>query len=272
MPVYVITGVSKGIGYGFLKHLAPDPKNIIVGIVRDKAGTEKKVASELGECPNVHILHGDLTDYSSLKQAAADTEKIVGDEGVDVLIANAGFPSQFDAYDDIGGLGQWPEKIDEVSASLYQINVTGNIHLINLFMPLVMKGKIKKVFAISSGHGDLDLVNLAGIHTNALYGASKAALNIIMAKFSVQYKNDGVLFLSVSPGAIDVGHYDEVPPEKMAGMQEFMSRMATYAPYFKGPVPVDEAIPLLLSLFERASVQTGYAGAFVSQWGNKQWL
>lgn len=59
------------------------------------------MAAELGKRPNVHILHGDLTDYKSLKQAAADTVKIVDERGIDYLIANAGFPAQFDAYGSI---------------------------------------------------------------------------------------------------------------------------------------------------------------------------
>lgn len=90
--------------FGFVKNISEDPKNLVVGLVRDKAGTEKKVAAELGDRSNVHILHGDLTNYASLKQAAADTAKIVGQRGIDYLVANGAFPSQFDAYDPIGAL------------------------------------------------------------------------------------------------------------------------------------------------------------------------
>lgn len=72
-------------------------------MVRDKAATEKKVV-ELGARSNVHILHADLTSYASLKQAAADTAKIVGERGVDYLVANGAFLSHFDAYDPIGAL------------------------------------------------------------------------------------------------------------------------------------------------------------------------
>jgi NAD(P)-dependent dehydrogenase (short-subunit alcohol dehydrogenase family) len=77
---------------------------VVVGLVRDKAATEKKVAAELGNRSNVHILHADLTSYPSLKQAAADTATIVGERGIDYLVANGAFPSQFDAYDPIGAL------------------------------------------------------------------------------------------------------------------------------------------------------------------------
>ncbi|KAJ5131576.1 uncharacterized protein N7515_007615 [Penicillium bovifimosum] len=73
MPVYVITGVSRGIGFELLKQISEDQENLVVGLVRDRAATEKKIAAELGSRPNVHIRHADLTEYASLKQAATDT-------------------------------------------------------------------------------------------------------------------------------------------------------------------------------------------------------
>lgn len=73
-------------------------------MVRDKSGAEKKVAAELGDRSNIHILHADLSNYASLKQAAADTATIVGERGVDYLVANGGLVSQWDAYDPISKL------------------------------------------------------------------------------------------------------------------------------------------------------------------------
>lgn len=89
---------------------------------------------------------------------------------------------------------------------LFQTNVVGNIHLLNLFLPLVMKGKVKKVITLSSGHADLGFINDLEVENSALYSASKAAMNVIVAKFNAQYKKDGVLFVSISPGVVEVGH------------------------------------------------------------------
>ncbi|KAK0507094.1 hypothetical protein JMJ35_010552 [Cladonia borealis] len=272
MSVYVISGVSSGIGYGFLKSISEDPQNLVVGIVRNKAATEQKVATELGKRSNVHIVHGDFTNYASLKQAAADTAKIVGERGIDYLVANAGFPAQFDAYSPIGELGEEPEKLDAVADKLFKTNVTGNIHFFNLFMPLVLKSKTKKVIAITSGHADLDFINNFDVENCALYSASKAALNIIVAKFSAQYKKEGVLVFSMSPGVVEVGHFSALTPKQTEGLMKFMGRAQAYAPHFKGPVPVEEAVKTIRSLWERASIETGYAGAFVSHFGNKQWV
>lgn len=72
--------------------------------MRDKAATEKKIAAELGNRANVHILYADLTNYATLKQAAADAAEIVGERGVDYLVANAGLVPSLDAYGPIGAL------------------------------------------------------------------------------------------------------------------------------------------------------------------------
>ena len=90
--------------FGFLKSISEDPQNLVVGLVRNKAATEQKVATELSERSNVHIVHADLTNYASLKQAAADTADIVGERGIDYLVGNAAFTTHFDAYSPIGEL------------------------------------------------------------------------------------------------------------------------------------------------------------------------
>ena len=100
------------------------------------------------------------------------------------------------------------EELEDNLIKLNQANIAGNIHLYNLFLPLILKGKVKKVITISSGHGDLDFINNLEVENSALYAAYKAALNVIVAKYSAQYKKDGVLFVSISPGVVDVGNFD----------------------------------------------------------------
>ncbi|KAH8716743.1 putative short chain dehydrogenase [Phaeosphaeriaceae sp. PMI808] len=272
MSVYVITGVSRGIGFEFVKQLSEDSNNLIIGLVRDKATTEKKVAEHLSGRSNIHILHADLTNNASLKQAAADTTKIVGDRGIDYLIANGGIVPYFDGFTPIGSLNDKAEELDAVSAQLWQTNVIGNVHLFHLFMPLVLKGKAKKVITISTGLADIDLTNKVEIDIGALYAASKAAMNLIVAKFNVQYKKDGVLFMAVSPGVVEVGHYADITPEELQGMMGFVGKLSAYAPHFKGPISTEESVRAVRSVWEKASVENGDGGSFVSHLGNKQWV
>lgn len=103
-------------------------------------------------------------------------------------------------------------ELEEQFIKVMRTNVLGNIHLFNSFMPQVLKGKVKKVITISSGMGDMDFVKDYEISMAYLYSASKSAMNMIAAKYSAQYKQDGVLFLSICPGMVDVGHFETSKP------------------------------------------------------------
>ena len=104
--------------------------------------------------------------------------------------------------------GEKPQGLEDDLHKLIDTNVIGNIHFYNTFMPLVLKGKVKKVICISSGMADNDMCNSLELETGSLYAASKGAMNVVTAKFNAQYKKDGVLFLSICPGMVDVGAFN----------------------------------------------------------------
>jgi NAD(P)-dependent dehydrogenase (short-subunit alcohol dehydrogenase family) len=83
----------------------------------------------------------------------------------------------------------------------------GNIHLFNVFLPLILKGNVKKVLAITTGLGDIEMARKYNVFENGAYSISKTAVNMAVAKFSAEYAKDGVLFLSVCPGMVDTGLY-----------------------------------------------------------------
>ena len=51
-----------------------------------------------------------------------------------------------------------------------------------------------------------------------------------------------------------------------------MGKLTAYAPHFKGATPVDEAIRTIRATWEKISIDGGYGGAFISQFGDKQWV
>ncbi|CAG7972819.1 unnamed protein product [Penicillium salamii] len=54
MSSYLVTGASRGLGFDFIRQLAQNPTNTVIGLVRDKAAAEKKVLEE--GLSNVHIV------------------------------------------------------------------------------------------------------------------------------------------------------------------------------------------------------------------------
>lgn len=98
--------------------------------------------------------------------------------------------------------GDKPEELTNDLLDCFKTNVIGNIHLFNLYLPLVLKGRAKKVIAISSGMADDSLITKYNVDLAGPYSISKAALNTAVAKFAAQYEKEGVLFLSLSPGVV----------------------------------------------------------------------
>ncbi|KAI1432413.1 NAD(P)-binding protein [Xylaria sp. CBS 124048] len=295
MASYVVTGVSSGLGFEIVRQVSANPDNTVIGLVRNKPATEKKVKEELGDRANIHILGiSDLTSVEDLKvsrypatklphwdtltdpiiqRAAAETAAITGGS-LDYLIANAGYVTSFDAFDPLDTLAAKPAELREDFIKSMDINVIGNIYLYNAFMPLILKGKVKKVVAISSGMADIELCREYDLYSGAIYACSKAAMNIVTAKYSAQYKDQGVLFLSICPGSADVG---KVKPEELTQhqIQEFgtlIGKFQKYQPNFKGPVKPEVAIKAVINTWENASIEKGHGGAFLSHLGSKQWL
>lgn len=95
-----------------------------------------------------------------------------------------------------------PEALTQDLRNSFDVNVIGVINTVNAFIPLLRKGSGKKVFALSTGMADLDIINQVDIAVSAPYSISKGALNVAVAKYSALYKSEGILFMAVSPGYV----------------------------------------------------------------------
>lgn len=187
--------------------------------------------------------------------------------------------------------GVEPKRLEEDLLTNFRINVIGNIHLFNLFTPLVLNGQAKKVIYISSGMADNDLISKFSVHEGATYSISKAAGNTAVAKFDAQYREKGVLFMSISPGVVDTAgaanckslsnllYWPDanciiVNVGERAAQQgaEMGAKFKAYAPDWNGPLTPQESVKAVLSVVNKASIEAGNGGSFVSHYGNKNWL
>ncbi|OJI99084.1 hypothetical protein ASPVEDRAFT_187035 [Aspergillus versicolor CBS 583.65] len=268
MPSYVVSGASRGIGWGFLRQLSSSPSNTVIGLVRSKPATDKRVAEELDGRSNVHILQADITDYTALKEAAAATVQITGG-GVDYLIGNAGLVVQ--ELDPIGVLDENPAEFEKTLLDSFKTNCIGNIHLFSTFTPLILKGSVKKVISISTGLAATEFVNKMGIAISPAYTISKAAQNMATAKFSMQYAEHGVLFMNICPGMVDTGHTTDLTEEEQAKIAPMIQAFQQFVgPSFRGPRPVEDAVQDILAVIEKSSVENGDGGSFVSHKGDTE--
>jgi hypothetical protein len=51
-----------------------------------------------------------------------------------------------------------------------------------------------------------------------------------------------------------------------------MAKFASYAPHFTGPITPEDSVKHILSVINKASIEAGDGGSFISHYGNKQWL
>ena len=85
----------------------------------------------------------------------------------------------------------------------FRVNIVGVIHSTNSLLPLLPKGNTKKVIAISSTAGTEDFVLDMNLESMPAYGASKTTVNMIIAKFSITLKKEGIVVIVWGPGLVN---------------------------------------------------------------------
>ncbi|KAJ6489672.1 hypothetical protein C8R47DRAFT_1274208 [Mycena vitilis] len=265
MSSYVVTGASRGIGLEFAKQLSANEENTVFAIVRSK-----KTATHLDALSrkNITVLEADVTDAKALELAATAVSKATGGK-LDYLINNAAMPH-------FSGLTldhfPSPEALETDLLDNFKNNTISVIHCTNAFLPLLKNGSAKKVITLSSGVADTEFTLSAGAIGQVGYAISKAALNMVVAKYAAQYKADGFVFLALCPGVVDTSPTATGPPsaEAVEEMKMLGPAIAKVAPHFKGPDTTEKSVNMQLEVINRWTVQE--TGAFVSHFGNKQWI
>lgn len=268
MSSYVVTGAARGLGYEFLRQLSSDPSNIVVGLVRDKSATDAKVKKD-GLPSNVHIIEADITNLAAQKGAAEYLANLTGGK-LDYLINNAASIPLTTAALTVQDFETNPSLFLKDLQETFNVNVIGVMNTMSAFLPLILKSNVKKVITISTGMADTDLINKFGVANGVPYSISKGATNVMVAKYNAAYKEQGVLFLAISPGLVDTGNMP--PPDPNAPPNPMIEKFLAYAPHFRGPITPEESVKRMMEVVESKSVENGDGGAFVSHFGNKQWL
>lgn len=191
MVNYVITGSNKGIGLGLVKAIAKEPNSRVFATVRDPSkSTELNDFAK--EHSNVEVIKlRDVSSVEATKEAANSVEsKLDADEGIDILISNAGISYSYDKTIDTK---------PEVYLDHWKVNALGNLITVQQFFKLLEKSKTRQIYFTSSIGG-----SIAGFIPNAIapYGSSKAALNHIIRDLNVDLKGEGYFFVAFHPGLV----------------------------------------------------------------------
>lgn len=177
----VITGASSGIGRACALHLDKLGFRVFAGVRKaEDAGTLKAEAS-----PRLTTVWLDVTDGTSITEAAAVVATAVKDDGLSGLVNNAGIAVA-------GPLEFLP--IDELRHQL-EVNVVGTVAVTQAFLPLLRmrQGRVVNVGSIS-GRNSVPLLGA--------YCASKFALEALTDVLRLELWPWGLLVSIIEPGQV----------------------------------------------------------------------
>jgi NAD(P)-dependent dehydrogenase (short-subunit alcohol dehydrogenase family) len=149
-------------------------------------------------------------------------------------------------------------------------NVTGVLYSVNAFLPLVRASSIKKIAVTSSGMADLDLILLSGAPFGVPYSMSKAAVNVLVAKYAAEFKDEGITIIALSPGVVLTGWESLEDPQAKAAYGFMMPYFQKYKPDFEGPIMPEESVDMQLKVIEKVTEKD--SGRFMSHREDGKWI
>ncbi|CCM05064.1 uncharacterized protein FIBRA_07270 [Fibroporia radiculosa] len=201
MTSYLVTGASRGIGLAMVEKLLQNPSNFVIAAARHPNRSEdlQSLRTKYGD-ERLTTLILDYADPASTT-AAAERASMLLPNGLDYLVSNAGVALQS---------GETFDTIDlEVFEEELRINTIAPVRVVRAFLPLVRKGKGRKVVFITSRLGSLELAPNFGA-LSVTYSTTKAALNFIARRWAPVLKQEGIATVLIHPGWVETDMGDEL--------------------------------------------------------------
>lgn len=210
-----ITGADKGLGFSLVEKFLGEGFRVFAG----RYGTGDRLQALADRFPHrLTAVPLDVSDMESVRQAAHTVAGLT--DALDILINNAGIH--------IKGSDAPLEQLDLTDQHLQQtleVNTYGPLRVTQQFLPLLERGKRKRIVNISSEAG-----SIADCWRDREYAycMSKAALNMQSRILHNYLSPRGFRVLAVHPGWMrtDMGgpNADIDPAEAAAGILELVMR------------------------------------------------
>ncbi|TKR62977.1 hypothetical protein L596_026869 [Steinernema carpocapsae] len=211
MPANIlITGSNRGIGFGLVKRAlrCKDVRHVFATCRNPKAADELQLLHQSDQ--RVQVIQLDGTNDRSIKASVNEVSKIVGNQGLNLLINNAGISEgTFEAGSPSSFLGASQGSY----MSHFNINSVAPVLITKEFLPLLTQASNsfseKDVFSIhraavlniSSMLGSIEANTTGSANIkNLAYRMSKSALNQFGKNVSIDLKERKILVASFCPG------------------------------------------------------------------------
>ncbi|GMR62669.1 hypothetical protein PMAYCL1PPCAC_32864 [Pristionchus mayeri] len=189
----LITGANRGIGLGLVREFLKEPTvGIVIATVRIlEAATDLKSI----DSPKLHVVACDVTDEHSVACAVEKVAEIVGENGLDLLINNAGILRCLVLDGEVS-------KADVMEQ--FEVNAFAPLLVANKFHGLLKRAAEVKgssqIANISSAFGSLELAMTEATNPPTIYAMSKAALNMLTRRLAYEWKADKIRATTFTPG------------------------------------------------------------------------
>jgi NAD(P)-dependent dehydrogenase (short-subunit alcohol dehydrogenase family) len=199
----LVTGATSGIGRATAIALAASGSHVAVS-GRDKARGDQTVAAIRAAGGRADFVPADLRDAVSATQLAAAAEAVLGH--VDILVNNAGS----------GAFGPTAGTTEAAFDELFALNVKVPYFLTSALAPGMAERGAGVIVNVSTMVAEL------GLDGMALYGSTKAALELLTKAWAAEFGPKGVRVNAVAPGPVST--------EGTEGMREAQGYLASLAP------------------------------------------
>ncbi|WP_192347663.1 SDR family NAD(P)-dependent oxidoreductase [Algoriphagus sp. Y33] len=197
----LVTGANTGIGFQIAKALVENGYRVYIGARNLQKG--ETAATEIGN--NAKAIQLDIADKNSINKAVAQIESEFG--YLTLLVNNAAVSHAGKAgrtMEEI--LGAQRASIAPISEmkTVWETNVFGTLALTQAILPLLKKAAAARIVTVSSALGSLGLnsnpANPYRSGFDAVYGASKTALNGVFLSLANELEDSNIKVHLVSPG------------------------------------------------------------------------
>jgi NAD(P)-dependent dehydrogenase (short-subunit alcohol dehydrogenase family) len=228
--VALVTGATSGIGATTAGLLAERGAHVLVA-GRDASRGESVAASIRARGGKADFLAADLTTAD----AARDLARRATDTGgaVDILVNNAG----------IYPFGPTADTAEEQFDAVYALNVKAPYYLVAELAPGMAERGRGSIINVSTMVADFGMAGMA------LYGSSKAAVNLLTKSWAAEYGPRGVRVNAVGVGPTRT--------EGTAGMGDDLSGLAAQAPAGRPASPEEIASVIAFLASDAASFVHG---------------
>jgi 3-oxoacyl-[acyl-carrier protein] reductase len=196
--VAIVTGASRGIGYGIALELAKRGAKVV--ITYTSASSETAVDGLISQIKNMKNgadaikIRADLSTLEASKTIVEATTAAFGDH-IDILVNNAGMEQVL----------PFAKITPEDFSRVFDLNVRGVFFLSQAVLPHLRKpGRIINISSVGARHGFAQL---------STYCASKAAMEGFTRSLAKEIGPDGHTVNAVEPGPVETEMIHKIPKE-----------------------------------------------------------